>query len=96
MQTLRAYDLEVFVEWDAPGEDGLADQDFLDAFSDVLFERFEGDISPGIRAGHPYLSGTVEAPSLEEAVRLLTDAASELGLRTKRVQFYPDAVAPAA
>ena len=88
----RLYDLEVFVEWDETGADGFADVDFLD----VLFERFEGDVSPGVRAGQPYLGGTVEATSLDEAARLLTEAASALGLRPRRVQFYPDAVAPVA
>ena len=82
---MHAYDLDLYVRWDHPDPAG---EEFLDAYTDLLFELFEGDIAPAVTAGHPCIGGTIEAASLGDAVRRLVDAVEALGLIPVRIEIH--------
>ncbi len=48
---------------------------WLEAITGVLYERYQGDATPAIRIGQPLVGYSVEAPSMDGALR---DAASFL------------------
>lgn len=76
-------DFEVFV--DAGDREGLDFMNYVDA---LLYEKYQGDISPAIRAGERYVSCTVETEkrSIAEAITPVLVDLESIGLRIKTIQ----------
>lgn len=80
---MQEYDLEAFVDWDREPDA------FLDVLTEPLFEQHEGDVHPGVRMGSAYLSATLSADTLEDAVAKLGGIAQRFGLTIDHIRFYP-------
>lgn len=63
-----------------------------DAQTDALFERFEGDATPGAHNGTPHVGFVIEAHSLEEAMRTASSALREIGLPALHFEVAPAAL----
>lgn len=59
--------------------------------ANAVYEAFE-DVTPAVLSGIPVLMCSVEAPTLEEAVRPMVTRLRDLGIRVKQIRFDPDAV----
>ncbi len=59
---------------------------------DPLFEVFDADVSPAVMNGVPLLMCSVEAESVEQAVRPTVARLREMGIEVRQVRFEPDAV----
>jgi hypothetical protein len=89
--TMRTYEFDVFVE-----ADHSMWTDFLDRYEDPIFELFDGDVHPGLREGSPFVSCTITASTLDDAVRKILTALKGLELTPTVVEFYADMVGEAA
>jgi hypothetical protein len=78
--------------------DVIIDRDLCDGaeMTDRVFEAFEGDVSPAVRAGVPLLSCSVEAETLDWAIRRVLEALPPLGAKAVRVEVEPGELAAAA
>jgi len=66
---------------------GFDPEMFLDAVEGMLFEEFEGDVTPGVIAGVPYLACTVEADTMEAGLNALVARVVALGLTPERAEI---------
>jgi hypothetical protein len=80
---MKTYDFDLAITRDMTGDDA----------ADLLFELFEGDVSPVVRSGVPFLSCSIEAPSFFAAVRRVLRRLRAEGVEVLRVELEPDAVA---
>lgn len=69
---------------------GPADDAADEAFADRLFERFEGDATPGRRSGEALVSFTLEAESLGAALAVAVEALEAEGYAVRRVEMWED------
>ena len=79
---MRTYEFDIFVQWE-----GLADVEFLAKLEEPLFEAFQGDVTPAVMAGRPYVSATLEADSLEAAIRRVIEILKAEGMEPDRLQM---------
>ena len=80
---MRLYEFDLIVERDmTEGAD-----------ADRLFELFEGDVTPAVTSGTPVLLCSVEAASLEEAVRDTVRVLREAEIEVRTVQIAPESLA---
>lgn len=80
---MRLYEFDLIVEHDMT--DGAA--------ADRLFELFEGDVTPAVTSGTPLLMCSIEAESLESAVRDTLRRLQEVGIQVRTVQMEPGSLA---
>ena len=66
---------------------GVFEGDALLDYTDRLFEHFEGDINPAVTAGTPVVDCTLEASSLETAIRRVVETLRQEGLTTRRIEI---------
>jgi|GEM_PF-6476993 len=72
--------------------DLAVDQDLTDPEgSDALFEAFEGDVTPCMRAGVPYVMCHAEGPDLARAVRSTIERIEAMGLGVRVVHVQVEA-----
>lgn len=76
--------------------DVIIDRDLVnDKDSDRVFEAFEGDVSPAVNVGVPLLTCSIEAETLDAAIRRVLAAVPSLGVTALRVEVEPAALAAA-
>lgn len=75
-------------------KDELADgpEAWFDQVEGPLFERFEGDATPGIRAGIPYIGFFIEAESFDAAFRVALEVLEEINQRPLRIEIDADTI----
>ncbi len=86
------YDFTLIIDAAFEGAYPDAEDAWMNAIGDVLFERYEGDATPGIRAGVPCVSYSVDAPSMETALRDAVTYLEHKGHRVLRVEIERDEV----
>ena len=69
-----------------------AEDVWMNTIGDVLFERYEGDATPCIRAGMPCVSYSVDAPSMEAALRDAVTYLEHKGHHVLHVEIKRDEV----
>lgn len=83
---MRLYEFDLVVERDmTEGAD-----------VDRLFELFGGDVTPGVSGGTPLLLCSIEAESLESAMRNTLRRLQEAGIQVLTVQIEPESLAARA
>lgn len=77
---MHEIDVEVFV--DSPVHQGEAFMEYVDHH---LYDKYEGNLSPALRAGEPYISATLEAEGeqLSDAILPLLHDLEAIGLRIR-------------
>ncbi len=77
--------------------DVIVDRDLVnEEDSDRIFEVFEGDVSPAVLAGVPRLSCSIEAETLDAAIRRVLAAVPSFDTTALRVEVEPRDFAEAA
>ncbi len=80
---MRLYEFDLIIEHDmTEGAD-----------AGRLFELFQGDVTPAVTSGTPLLICSIEAESLESAVRGTLHRLQEAGIKVRTVQMEPGSLA---
>ena len=80
----NAYEFDVFTDGDITQSEA----------EERLFELHEGDATPGVLAGEPFVTFHLEAESVGSAVDEALATLAELGLKARRLVFVESSVAP--
>ena len=74
--------------------DIFTDRDIMQSEAEErLFELYEGDATPGVLAGEPFVTFHLEAASVGAAVDEALATLAELGLKARRLVFVEPVVA---
>lgn len=71
------------------------DEDALLDFADRIFPDFGGDVTPAVSSGEALVECTMDAPSLEEAIRTVIHVLKREGMAPRRVEVEAESL-PAA
>lgn len=86
-KAVRTYEFTIILD-----DPGIFDGEALLDYADRLFEPFEGDVNPAVTAGTPVVDCTLEASSLETAIRRVVDALRREGLAIRHIEMEPAGV----
>ncbi len=87
------YEFSILLEAEFSGEPyPEAETRWLDAITDVLYERYQGDATPAIRAGQPLVGYSIEAPSMDVALRDAVSFLEKNGYTVRRIEIERDEV----
>ena len=89
---MNQYDFTLILEADFEGPYPTAEEAWMDAIEGILFGRYEGNATPGIRAGEPYVAYSVKAPSMDVALRDAVSFLEKEGHVVRRVEIERDEV----
>ena len=89
---MNQYDFTLILDAAFEGSYPQAEDAWMDAIEGVVFERYEGDATPGIRAGVPYVGYSVEASSMEVALRDAVSFLEKKGYIVRRIEIERDEV----
>ena len=86
-RTVRTYEFTIILD-----NPTVFDGEALLDYADRLFEPFGGDVNPALTAGTPVVDCTLEASSLETAIRQVVDVLKREGLAIRRIEMEPGGV----
>lgn len=89
---MNQYDFTLILDAAFEGPYPQAEDTWMDAIEEVLFERYQGDATPGIRAGVPYVGYCVEAPSMDVALRDAVAFLEKEGYIVRRIEIERDEI----
>lgn len=71
----------------APADPDVFEGDKLEDWAERIFEVFQGDVTPCVRAGVAYLHCDIEAASLEAAITSVLEGLQALSLPVNRLEM---------
>ena len=86
-RAVRTYEFTIILD-----NPTVFDGEALLDYADRLFEPFGGDVNPAVTAGTPVVDCTLEASSLEAAIRQVVDVLRREGLAIRRIEMEPGGV----
>ena len=86
-RTVRTYEFTIILD-----NPSVFDGEALLDYADRLFEPFEGDVNPALTSGTSVVDCTLEASSLEAAIRQVVEVLKREGLAIRRIEMEPGGV----